>query len=40
MLIALTSGRVNEGVHAERALVLGSGVLYLDGTGALTLHDW
>lgn len=30
----------SQGVAVERALVLGDQVLYLDGTGALTLHDW
>lgn len=39
-LITSASGPVIEGVRAERALVLDGGVLYLDGTGALTLHDW
>jgi hypothetical protein len=28
------------GIAAERALVLGDRVLYLDGRGALTLHPW
>lgn len=39
LLPASTEGP-SQGVAVERALVLGDQVLYLDGTGALTLHDW